>query len=100
MFVSLCCKASFHYPTLDTAAFISLFAYAFAIPTLTCNILVNLRRGTGTKTPIHEILFLQPGDYRISYWYSFYVFAYLLDSLCDIFSQYIYFLFRLLYLGS
>jgi hypothetical protein len=32
--------------SLDTAAYISVFAFALAIPLLSCNILMNLRRNS------------------------------------------------------
>ncbi len=46
---------------LDTAAFISVFAFALALPILSCNVLMNLRREVGARTPIREILLYSLG---------------------------------------
>ncbi len=48
--------------SLDFTNLISIFAFAFAIPILTCNILVNFaRRKTNEKASIREILFYSAG---------------------------------------
>ena len=45
----------------DNTAYISIFAFAVGIPISACNILMNMRRGTGSSTPIPEVLFYSIG---------------------------------------
>lgn len=49
--------------TLDVAAFIAVFAFAFSIPILSCNIIINFaRRGTTIEPSKYEVLlFYVPG---------------------------------------
>jgi tellurite resistance protein TehA-like permease len=48
----------FYLSPLDSAAYTSIFAFAIAIPILTCNLLMNFRRrGSNETATIPEILF-------------------------------------------